>query len=442
MRFPSGAFFGRLALIVLMLAAASRPARAQVSPAEILNPQLQALETEHLQKLIALNRQISAAKFPFKFVPSRFVGVDPKDQAALDKRGLEFVRFHERILLKCSGNYNAAFNAKQLSRNQRASQVFTDVAAPILRMLPPYFAEEKERDFEAIGFEISYHVREASGHAEYEGRENLVVILAAEDAFRFSKLTNVEDQQNVLNNSEIYLSGERYGLALGKVDPLSQEELLKPVQATQGGTGQGQAGSMRTFSTRPRSAGTDFRVPPGGGLRSEAAGSPAQTPAAVETPALTPADVDELETKYKSALEEYGKFVKASLHSVDYTAPDLASFRNSLYLQLTLRNPEAFDKEKTSLYKRAALSFDTFLAPHVRDLLSKLPAIPNLAGINMTVLVHLSSGASSSEAVEFICPLPALRKFASYEISNQDLIDQSLVIVNGVRISLKLQQVE
>ncbi len=152
--------------------------------------------------------------------------------------------------------------------------------------------------------------------------------------------------------------------------------------------------------------------------------------------------MDALEAQYQAGLEGLGKFAVASLHGVEYDAPSLALFRDSLYLQLTVRNPEPFDKEKTSLYKRAALSFDTFLAPHLKDLVTKIPDIPGLAGLNFTVLTQFSGGAPSAEAVEFLCPFAALRQFVAYEISNQDLINQSLVIVNGVRISLNLQHVE
>ena len=47
-----------------------------------------------------------------------------------------------------------------------------------------------------------------------------------------------------------------------------------------------------------------------------------------------------------------------------------------------------------------------------------------------------------SEAVEFIFPLQAVRNFVNADITNQELIDQSVVLVNGVRIGLHLQQVE
>ena len=54
---------------------------------------------------------------------SRYVGLDPKSQAGIDTRGVEFVKFHDRVVLKISGNYNAAFNSDRLSQNQRVNRI-------------------------------------------------------------------------------------------------------------------------------------------------------------------------------------------------------------------------------------------------------------------------------------------------------------------------------
>ena len=53
-----------------------------------------------------------------------------------------------------------------------------------------------------------------------------------------------------------------------------------------------------------------------------------------------------------------------------------------------------------------------------------------------------SNGKERSEALEYLCPKHLVRKFANSEITNQELIDKSQVLVNGVRIALDLQLVE
>jgi len=82
------------------------------------------------QRLIALNRAIVSTKFPLHFVLSRYAGLDPEKQAEADTRGLEFVPFDNRMVLKVTGNYNAADNADRLTPNQRASRALQEVIVP------------------------------------------------------------------------------------------------------------------------------------------------------------------------------------------------------------------------------------------------------------------------------------------------------------------------
>lgn len=133
---------------------------AQVSPSEITNPRLRNTEQTHFQQLINFNRAISQIQFPFPFVLSRFVGLDPKRQVGADKRGLEFIHFNDRVVLKISGDYNAAFSAQMLTENQRASRVVGDVIVPILQLLPKYFSPPL--DFDGVGFED--FLPRANGH--------------------------------------------------------------------------------------------------------------------------------------------------------------------------------------------------------------------------------------------------------------------------------------
>jgi hypothetical protein len=413
------------------------PAAAQVSPDEVTNPELKELTSHYFQKLIAMNRQIGATKFPFVFRLARYIGLDPKNQLGGDTRGLEFVQFHERTILKCSGDYNAAFSVKQYNRNQRADHVFSNVIKPMLQLLPEYFPQAK--DFEGVGFEISYHIRESNGKAGYEGRESLVVVVPLAEALQFPQLRDDLERQALLNDSEVYVSGERFGLAIGKVDPVLVEDIKKKDSAAH--TREAGAG-FHPLETTERSSSLSLSGASGAKNNSATATISKHPDSFVDAQPLALADVDELQAKYQPALEAFGKEVDSIMRPPNRSAPDLALIRSRLYLQFTLRNPQAFSKESTSLYKRAALSFDTFLAPHLADLLAKLPAIPDLAGLSITVLINTSSTGSSSEAIEFMCPLAGLRNFTAFEITNQELIDQSIVVVNGVRISLNLQQVE
>ncbi len=118
-------------------------------------------------------------------------------------------------------------------------------------------------------------------------------------------------------------------------------------------------------------------------------------------------------------------------------------FRDRLALQVTLRNSIQFGPMKGSIYKRAAQSFDLFLAPQLKDLSDRISPDVEFQFFDFSVLNKLSPGAKgSSEAIEFICPRSALKQFVNAEITNQQLLDQSVILVNGVRIALNLQLVE
>ena len=128
---------------------------------------------------------------------------------------------------------------------------------------------------------------------------------------------------------------------------------------------------------------------------------------------------------------------------MDYAPPSFVLYRDQVVLQMTLRNTLHFSADSGSIYKRAAQSFDLFLALQLKDLLDKVPAEASFDGYDITVLNQLGSDPhASSEAIEFICPRRALRQFVDADITNQQLIDESIVLVNGVRIALNLQLVE
>jgi len=133
----------------------------------------------------------------------------------------------------------------------------------------------------------------------------------------------------------------------------------------------------------------------------------------------------------------------AKFHFLDYAPPTFMIFRDQIALQMTLRNSIQFGPGKGSIYKRAAQSFDLFLAPQLKDLSERISPELDFQLFDFSVLDKLSLGAKgASEAIEFICPRTALKQFVNAEITNQQLLDQSVILVNGVRIALNLQLVE
>lgn len=437
-------------LLAGALLACGAVAHAQVSPAEIVNPQLKRAEQAHFQQLIALNRAISAAKFPFSFVLTRFAGLDPKQQMGADKRGLEFIHFNHRVVLKISGDYNAAFNAHMLTRNQRANRVLDNVVVPILRILPQYL--KPQRDYDGVGFEISYHVRTDTSSYSYEGAEVLTLVFSQADAFQYAKTTRASERQAMLDRSRIYLDGKGFGLMLGTQHSVPVEELEQTTAAPPAppptppsapappsAAPAPVVAASRTALKRELPAGPQIPSP----QPAATAGPPQGRALVLAASAATPADANALQKKYQAQLQALDQAGRAHDHFVDYAPPSFAVFHHRVYLQLTMRNPAVFDPHATSIYRRAARSFDLFLAPRLKSLLAKVPDDPAIAGLDVTVLTEFAANATtSSEAIEYICPLSALRQFADADITNQNLISKSVVMVNGVRIALDLQKVE
>jgi len=422
-----------LAIAIGLLAASS--GFAQVSPTEIANPKLRSAEQAYLPQLQSLQHAIGKAQFPLPFILTRYVGVDPTRQASLDTRGLEFVSFHDRMLLKASGFYTAAFNSEQLTQNERASRTFQEVIVPILGLIAEQIPGDVTCD--GIGFEIAYHVRSPRRNSDFEGREILAVVLDRADAFAFLSEPGNEHRQAILNRSGIYLDAKPFGLALGQKDALNLETLGK--------SGPGEPGSAMSpvsasaSGTRPAIGGPRFTPTAPSSPSRDAPAADLKVPA---LPAPSPADVERLQAQYQAQLETLLKGDGAQFHLVDYAPPSFALYHKQLVLQLTLRNHLAFEKSTSSIYKRAAQSFDVFLAPQLKALVPKLPVDHQVEGLDFSILNRLGNEKDSSEAVEFICPLSSIRSFVEDEIASQELIDQSLVLVNGVRINLHLELVE
>ncbi len=430
----------RVCCVAILLACIPATLSAQISPNEIRNPDLKALETEYFSQLKSMNQAIVRLHFLFPFYLSRYVGVEPAKQAESDSRGLEFVKFHDRIVLKVTGNYSAAYNTEKLTRNERASQTFRDVILPALQVITQTISPDGR--FDSIGFEISYHARERNKSFDYEGKETLVIVFDLKDAFVISQSTNDASRQDILNRSLIYIGGEEYGLNLLDRDPtvVDTQSRSKSKKIDASSTAAATTSMSRLSHTNPNLVPSDS-VP----VLDSFAGAKAKPDLSEAKPAATPEDVEKLEAKYHSRLVTLANEGKTKFQFVDYDPPAFVVINKQMALQMTLRNTLRFDPEKSSIYKRAAQTFDLFLAPKMKDILDQVPEDAPIDFYNFSVVNALpftSNGKERSEALEYLCPKSFVRKFANAEITNQELIDKSQVLVNGVRIALNLQLVE
>ncbi|HMD09629.1 MAG TPA: hypothetical protein VKH63_19010 [Candidatus Acidoferrum sp.] len=430
-------------------------ASAQVSPSEILNPDLKALEQSYFQQLKTINQSIAKIKFPFPLYLSRYVGLDPAKQAEADSRGLEFVRFQDRAILKVTGNYNAAYDTARLNRNERAAATFRTVVLPVLAQVTAVLPQDVQCD--GIGFEISHHIHTRDPGYDYEGKEILVVVLDRDDAWALSRASTDLARQEIVNRSKVYVSGTEFGLSLTEHDPLNVQALPRSVPAkpdatstTRSSIEAGRSSLLRANRSLPPSALPEVTAPVETG--SANGNSVLLSPKVAEAktvdpqpapPPPTQADADRLGDKYQTQLAAFAKEGATKFHFVDYAPPTFVVFHDQMALQMTLRNSIQFGMVKGSIYKRAAQSFDLFLAPQLKDLSDRISPNLEFQLYDFSVLNKLSPGPKgTSEAIEFICPRTALKQFVNAEITNQQLLDQSIILVNGVRIALNLQLVE
>jgi hypothetical protein len=428
----------------------ARSSSAQVSPSEILNPDLKALEESYFQQLKTLNQSIAKMKFPLPFYLSRFVGLNPAQQAEADSRGLEFVRFQDRVILKVTGNYNAAYDTARLTQNERAAATFRTVVLPILNLVTASLPQDLACD--GIGFEISHHAHTRERSYDYEGKEILVVVLDRDDAWALSRASTDPERQEIVNRSKVYVSGTDFGLSLTERDPLNVQALPRSVPAKPDATSTARSSALVARSSLLKSNHSLPSVSPV--VPAPAADpAPASTNPVVPSPKVvdpspaspppTPVDAERLNEKHQTQLAALAKEGATKFHFVDYAPPTFMVFRNQIALQMTLRNSIQFGPVKGSIYKRAAQSFDLFLAPQLKDLSDKIPPDLEFQLFDFSVLNKLSPGPKgTSEAIEFICPRTALKQFVNADITNQQLLDQSIILVNGVRIALNLQLVE
>ena len=397
----------------------------QVAPDGILNPKLKADEAKYLPQLQSLQQSIAATKFPYPFKLARYLNAKPGQRAASDRNGIEFVYFEGREVLKISGIYQAAFNSTQLSENERASRTFQDVLVPILRLVTRQIPANIDCD--GIGFEIIYDTRDANKVYDFEGQEVLTVVFDRKDAFAYLNTSGNTQRQEILNRSDIFVDGNAFGLALGQRAPLNVQALERSVPRQE--RTQSSSVSASTASTP-------------GGAASAVMASPAVAQSKSDLKPSPSADAMRLQAQFQPQLNAMLKVDGTRFHLMESAPPVFESRGDQTVLHLTMRNTLSFETGTSSIYKRAAQTFDLFLAPELKGLLKELPASAEYDSLDFSVRNRLGAEKSPSETVDYICPLNSIRSFVENKITSQDVIDQSAVLVNGVRIALNLQLVE
>jgi hypothetical protein len=368
--------------------------RAQVlSPAEIADPAIRSLQQSHLEELHAITGALTNHHFPYAFYFSRRLDLTEREQVRSDQRSIQFDRFKGQIVLKVTGNYFAAYSAERMSKEERAGRTYRDVMLPILQAAAPALAKAQVPD--AFALEISHHVIRKVLGVDTESMENVVLILPKASAQLLMEARDEAGRDAAVLQGAAYLNGAPVSFWPGEV---------KESPAVQ-------------VSAAPAA------------------------PAAPPRPANAPT---KLEAEYRDTFVGMLKELDSQAHFVPYAPPSFISFRGGQYVQLAITTTLALS-DSGSQYKLAALAFDRHIAHLIRPVLACFKDSVDFTGIDFSTTVSLAGGnapGEGGEAVEFILPLSALRDYAQFNLTGQQLLDAGVVLINGDRAGLDLQMAE
>jgi hypothetical protein len=426
--------FGWLALALF---SASISSGQVVPPVEIQDPQLQVMQRQNMNTLKVVGQRILAHHFEFPFYLSMKLDIDQPQQLRTDQSSIRFDRYDNQVVLAISGNYYAAYS-KKFDAEQRAKNTLLQVVLPILKIAVSQFKDNISVQGYAV--EVSHHiVRETMG-LSVEGPENMMTFLPQRVAIALVQAKTEGEQQAAMLEAQVFLNAE----------PLS-------IWLSEGATRTTKATSHKKVPVEPESpmAQTEADL-----VKAVAPTAPETGPTAtasiapkrdeVQAPAPAPRDTSKqalaaLQSSNQDLISKALKDLDSQAHFVSYAPPAFISFRQGIYLELSINTPLPASASG-SRYKLAALAFDDHIAHLIRPLLGYFKGEQSFDGIGISTTVHLAgkpgSAATDSEAVEFFFPFRALHCYESYDCTGQQLIDAGTVLINGERVGIDLQNAE
>jgi len=289
-------------LLAIVSAALVGQAPAQVlSPAEITDPAMKALQQTHLKELHEITAALATHQYPYHFYFSRKLDLTLHDQERSDQRSIQFDKFRGQTVLKITGNYFAAYSAERMTKEDRARQTFTEVMLPILQAAVPALARTDVPD--AFALEISHHVIRKVLGVDNESMENVVLILSRASAGRLIEATDEAGRIAAVDEGTAYLNAIPISFWPGDIKD------SPPVQVSM------------------------IAAPPA--ARPVISPAPALQPAPPH-PTSTPA---RLEEEYRDTVAHILKDLDSQAHFVPYAPPPFIAFRNGQYLQVPWPRP-------------------------------------------------------------------------------------------------------
>ena len=367
-----------------------------LSPPEILDPAMRALQQKHFPELKAAAVDITSHRYPYRFYLSRRLDLTEQQEQQSDQRSIRFTNFQGHTVLQVTGNYFASYSDESMNQNERVKQTYRDVMLPILQATASRLGGETELN--AFAIEVAHHVRKKVLGVAVEHPENLALIVPFATAEKIASSTNVNEQMTALLESRVFIDGKPASLWPNLVEETAPTPAVARV----------------------------VTLPP----------PPPPAPPAPAIRDLSPVALGQQQTSYQGLIDRIVHELDADAHFVSYAPPVLVGFHGKSYLQLSMTTSLA-PSDLGSQYRIAALAFDRHVSHLIRPLLAIVPKDADFDGI-----VFSSTVSAVSQSVEFFLPLSELRRYMDYDLTGQQLISSGLVLINGERVGLELQSAE
>ena len=339
----------------LLLFVTSASLAQVVSPVEIKDPALRALQQQYMDDLGRAGEDILSIHFDYPFYLSRKLDLDQARQQIADQSSIRFDSYNGQTVLAITGNYYAAYSAQKMSPGQRARSTFLKVVMPILKAAVPFF--QNNEHVQGFAVEISHHIMGKVMGVSMERPENLMVFLSRSGALRLLAAKDETAQQAALLQGEMFLNAQPISIWLN-------DSVLPPAASDHpDDTSNTASGAEKTGA---ETAGKGSGSQPG-----------VSTPPALKPKEPPPPPPRDTSTQALSALQfadqpivdRIVKELDSQAHFVAYAPPKFVAFRQGIYLELSL-NSTLPPSAAGSRYKLAAMAFDEHIAHLIRPLLA------------------------------------------------------------------------
>ena len=250
-----------------------------------------------------------------------------------------------------------------------------------------------EAEMDAVVIELSHHVRKVAVMT-IDRFENSAFVLPRATALKIAEASDPQQQMAALQNATVYIDGKLVAF---------DEQAPVPIS-----------------SARPPAVSTPV---------------PAPTPVAPVKKEV----LDRQQTGLQPVLDRMVQELSSQAHFAPQAKPEIIAFRGASYLRIPVVTTLAA-ADAGSQYRLAALAFDRRVSHLVRSVLPYFKGAPGFEGIAFRTTV--TAGASPADSVEFLFPLAELRRYETYDVTGQQLINAGFVLINGERVGLDLQAAE